>query len=278
MKKFFYVLFWFFPLFGWEQEIITADMFSAASDIFGWPNSRFNPLNIKEGDVIYVIYKYPDFLSTYHHKISAPYVFVSNQYLQPVSEECLPYLDDPKLLFWFAQNPGILHRKLIPIPLGVDFRFDSKRVKTLEEYRTKSFEKKYLLYMNFSLYTNIPVRSKVYELFKNQPYCYVQSKLNYESYLEDLGRSYFVLSPQGEGLDCFRTWETLYMGSIPIVESSALNPLFENLPVLIIDRFEQISEEFLKEKYEEMRHKKYRMEKLTSQYWIEKIRSAKFAK
>ena len=51
----------------------------------------------------------------------------------------------------------------------------------------------------------------------------------------------FVLSPFGNGMDCHRTWEALLCGCIPIVRSSVFNELFDGLPVLIVDRWEDIS-------------------------------------
>jgi len=55
----------------------------------------------------------------------------------------------------------------------------------------------------------------------------------------------FVLSPFGNGMDCHRTWEALLCGCIPIVRSSVFNELFEGLPVLIVDKWEDVSLELL---------------------------------
>jgi hypothetical protein len=51
----------------------------------------------------------------------------------------------------------------------------------------------------------------------------------------------FVLSPFGNGMDCHRTWEALLCGCIPIVRSSVFNELFDGLPVLIVDKWANIS-------------------------------------
>lgn len=55
----------------------------------------------------------------------------------------------------------------------------------------------------------------------------------------------FVLSPFGNGMDCHRTWEALLCGCIPIVRSSVFNELFEGLPVLIVDKWSDISLQLL---------------------------------
>ncbi|UJR16776.1 hypothetical protein I4U23_003676 [Adineta vaga] len=84
----------------------------------------------------------------------------------------------------------------------------------------------------------------------------------------------FWLSPRGNGIDCHRTWEALYLDVIPIVWNSSLNSLYEDLPVIIIQTHTEITEEFLKEKLYEISMKKYyhmkqtyRMEKLRNAYW-----------
>ncbi len=57
------------------------------------------------------------------------------------------------------------------------------------------------------------------------------------------------------------------MGAIPIVESSKLDPLFEDLPVIIIDRFEDLTYEYLVEAYEKMQKRFFKKDKLSSSYW-----------
>ena len=73
------------------------------------------------------------------------------------------------------------------------------------------------------------------------------------------------------GLDCHRTWEALYTGTIPIVISSSINELYEDLPVLIVPDWDSITKEFLEQKYEEIQNKlknnEYNMDKLYFEYW-----------
>ena len=83
----------------------------------------------------------------------------------------------------------------------------------------------------------------------------------------------FWLSPRGNGIDCHRTWEALYLDIIPIVWNSTLNILYENLPVLIINDHKELNETFLYSKLKEISTKKltekgaYSYEKLRNSYW-----------
>lgn len=83
----------------------------------------------------------------------------------------------------------------------------------------------------------------------------------------------FWLSPRGNGLDCHRTWEALYLDIIPIVWNNSLNVIFEDLPVLIINDYKELNETFLYDKLDEISKRKlekssiYKYEKLRNAYW-----------
>ena len=62
---------------------------------------------------------------------------------------------------------------------------------------------------------------------------------------ENQSKYAFVLSPHGNGLDCHRTWEALCLGCIPIVKTSAIDYLYEDLPVLIVKEWFDITKEIL---------------------------------
>jgi hypothetical protein len=51
----------------------------------------------------------------------------------------------------------------------------------------------------------------------------------------------FVVSPHGNALDCYRTWEALLMGCIPIVKRSPIDYLYDGLPVAIVDDWGEIT-------------------------------------
>ena len=83
----------------------------------------------------------------------------------------------------------------------------------------------------------------------------------------------FTLSPMGHGMDCHRTWEALMLGSIVIVKKSQLDSLYEDLPVLIVNDWSDINEELLQNTILEFKDKKFNYDKLTSKYWVDKIRN-----
>jgi hypothetical protein len=85
------------------------------------------------------------------------------------------------------------------------------------------------------------------------------------------------LSPRGNGLDCHRTWEALYLDIIPIVWHSTLDSLYTDLPIIVIHDWKEVNEQYLRDKLREISLKKlqqpsaYQYNKLRSAYWHQKI-------
>ena len=83
----------------------------------------------------------------------------------------------------------------------------------------------------------------------------------------------FSISPHGRGLDCHRTWEDLVLGCIVIVKTSPLDLLYEGLPVVIVQDWNEVTEEnldkWLIQYHDAFTNPSYR-EKLTNVYWLNK--------
>ena len=85
-----------------------------------------------------------------------------------------------------------------------------------------------------------------------------------------MGRSKFVLSPAGNAWDCYRTYEAIHMGAIPIVKRCRpISDVCEDLPVLMVDDWNEISPERLEREWETRQPKDTRT--LTLGYWRERI-------
>lgn len=259
---------------------ISADTFRCFCD-FKLDETKvlFTPNQVKNGDTIFILND-KDFLDFFfqkiHPKINAKYILITHSHDKSEFNSYLKYLDDENLAAWFGVNMSLDHPKAFQIPIGIANNYwPHGNTRTLENAINNRPEKNILLYMNFSTDTNVAKRKAVFDLFNNKAFCYKATNKNYRDYLNDLARSKFVLSPLGNGLDCHRTWESIFVGSIPILESSKLDPLFEDLPVIIVKDWRIITEEFLNNKYKEMANKKYNLKKLYADYWFEKIYTLK---
>ena len=68
----------------------------------------------------------------------------------------------------------------------------------------------------------------------------------------------FVVSPEGNGIDCHRHYEALLAGCIPIMERNPLTEeKYKNCPVLWTTDYSEITPDYLESKYAEMMTKTY---------------------
>lgn len=91
--------------------------------------------------------------------------------------------------------------------------------------------------------------------------------LNYyletSNYFDSLKKYKFIISPEGNGIDCHRHYESLIYGCIPIVEDNPLlREKYKDLPILFTNDYSEITEKYLNEKYEIMLNQLYDFSKL----------------
>jgi len=99
------------------------------------------------------------------------------------------------------------------------------------------------LYSNFDITTNLPLRKKALLASLHTHNSYMpMGRMGIIDNLEILRRSKYVLSPPGAGPDCFRTWEAIYLGAIPIVLRSHWPFGHLDLPVMVIDGFDDLEQ------------------------------------
>ena len=100
-------------------------------------------------------------------------------------------------------------------------------------------------------------------------------KTSWNEYMNDMKKYRFCLDPPGRGIATYRTFESIIVGTIPIVfDSILIRELFHDLPVIIISNFSQINRTFLDEEYERIISRiDYNFDKLKLDYWINYIRS-----
>ncbi len=240
-------------------------------------SSSFNPAKVKKGSRIFVKTDMLEaFFKEKHALIKHPYILISHNADHPAPGPFSKYLEDKKIIAWFAQNVDTVHPKLHPIPIGIANRvWPHGSIDLLTKCRKKIGKTKrtHWLYMNFVIGTNKDERSRVYKKFIKKPYCVARRGLQQKNYLEDLATVRFVLSPRGNGLDCHRTWEALYMGAIPIVKTSPMDSLFRKMPVIIVKNWDVVNLAFLKKQYARIQRKKYSCKKLFAGYWKAEIAS-----
>ncbi len=149
----------------------------------------------------------------------------------------------------FSTNVNFESTNVIGIPIGIEnykigknglHNYLAKDLRTLE--KIKKQKRKIDILVNFRLRTNKSHRTKVLNLCAQNTYCKLYGHLKMKKLRRKILKSKFVVSPRGNGLDCHRTWETLYLGANPIVmKGDYQSSLLEGLNIHCVDSFSEIS-------------------------------------
>jgi hypothetical protein len=160
----------------------------------------------------------------------------------------------PYISHVYAINCGFQDPLVTPIPLGfVDSKY--KPHNKFEEIANKKLEKTILCYMNFAINTNPVKRQECWNTFVNQDWVVQESNIPPEDFYTQVARSKYVLSPEGTGIDCHRIYESIYLGSIPVLKTSELDYFYQSLPVLIVENWSEITQEYLDTNYLNLKSK-----------------------
>lgn len=126
----------------------------------------------------------------------------------------------------------------------------------------------------------LPPRAKAAAELAANPLChFVPRRLPQRDCWRLHGAFTFEASPPGNGADCFRTWEALLLGTIPIVPSTALDPLYRGFPVVIVSSWAELTPTNLARWAAERQLELGApvLEKLSLAHWVGRIKKASLA-
>jgi hypothetical protein len=161
---------------------------------------------------------------------------------------------------WFTQNLDLTNcsAKFRFYPIGINFHHKQIQMNLCySKIKDKllginSVRKKNLrIFCDSHLNITHPERSEMYNKIKNnQIIHFLDNRVDFDK-IHDLYSNYqFILSPRGNGVDCYRTWEAFLLGAIVITKSSSLDRLYidNNLPVVILEDWNQLNCENIEDK------------------------------
>lgn len=174
---------------------------------------------------------------------------------------------------WYAVNATYSHPNLISIPLGLKTHMEPYlEPQYMTEWfacnieRLKLNKKEKNIYCNWNI-TNVD-RNKIKNVLKNKQLEFTyQNNIPFNEYIEEMSKHRFVISPVGNGIDCHRTWEALYVGCIPIVIKNSIYDNW-NLPILQVSSYEDITQNLL----DEFNLNNFTLEQLEITYWSDAIK------
>ena len=98
--------------------------------------------------------------------------------------------------------------------------------------------------------------------------CLFEKKFQYRNFTWKKQSEFaFVLCPEGAGVDTHRIWEAILLGCIPILKKNGISNLFSKLPIIIVNNWNEININYLKDEYEKIINKKFDFSSLFLKYW-----------
>jgi hypothetical protein len=236
--------------------------------------STFDITKLKELNIVYLHTMYKDYFFEMIKNLENKFIVVTHN-----SDMSADNVDIPKnVIKWYSQNVNVKDDRLESLPIGLEnsrwFPEIKKQSKIIEKVRTAKNIRN-LVYMSHNVNTNIKERTLVFNVLKDKKFVTNQST-NFDLYIDNIYNHKFVICPEGNGIDTHRTWETLYLGSIPIEKRNINNQYYTDLPICFVDNWEEVTEDFLNKEWERITQGSWNLAKLNFQYWKKRIKVANY--
>jgi len=273
----------------------------------GKPQLRFDPHaydEVREGDLVWVrVTALPQFLDEVLPRIRARFALLTGDEDWSVPSafpRAREILDNEHVACWFSQNldSSDASGKMFPLPIGIDFHTISNRRKWGHPPATPGEQEQELHSLRRTMPSNAERLLRVHADFhfnRHEGAVSGETRASVEAVLRrklsvdflpqklprlqlwrEKTRYAFVVSPRGRDLDCHRTWESLALDNIVIVKRSPLDTLYQGLPVVIVDHWDEITESNLRHWHAQHAGAfagRDAQARLSNQYWIDRVRS-----
>jgi predicted O-methyltransferase YrrM len=180
-----------------------------------------------------------------------PYELFSGYGDTCIDSSFLDIANDSNLISWHSSNLVFNHPKIHPIPISVIGGQPQDTEHELMSVARQVFQKKNMFNANYELWTNRTEREKCLRC-TGIP---LAGRKTRPEFFKDVAESFFCISPNGNGIDCHRTWEALSLCTIPIVTRNPMVELglYDGLPVIILDKWEDFDKsQFTEDRYNRM--------------------------
>lgn len=170
-----------------------------------------------------------------------------------------------------TQHQWLDHPKVISVPLG-------QQSGAAETLQMKPFLNRSNLFLisNSESDTRTPIHQRIIANFNGT---IRNRKGDGSDYHKNIMSTKFILAPSGLGLDCYRNWEAMILGAIPVIETlgrrDGLFRAYHGLPILLVDHFDNVTPSLLEKEYPGIvaKGEQYAFERLTLKYWIKLVNS-----
>ena len=189
-------------------------------------------------------------------RINSPFTLVTHNSDHSVTVMDFQLLNHPYLKNWYAQNCEFSHTRLKPLPIGLENKqWGPEKIEQLVEASKDNF-KSDLIYVNFSTGTH-PSRLEAMIVSRSLQYATIETGVSYQAYLKSMAKHKFCICPRGNGVDTHRFWEAQYLNCIPVILWRDWTAAYSEMPVLILDNWNELKELDLDRIYITLTNKNY---------------------
>ena len=159
-------------------------------------------------------------------------------------------IDHHLLLHCFIENRDEIHPKTSSIPLGINPReMPNMNCDYIMKYMHNSTPLKERILKVICIHRQRKGDREIIDNYKNNEWKHftiTEGNYHIDSWYKLLQTYPFIICAHGGGIDpCPKIWEALCVGCIPIIKSSALNDVYTQFPVVILDEWNTITLENL---------------------------------
>jgi len=219
--------------------------------------NHLDPAEVKEGDIVFVKtdYIYQGYFIDALKLIKNKFTLISGISAHNVELGHSSYLDilnSDKVKYWFCTNPpNVDSLKIIGLPIGFEEKEreggDQEVIKKHWDNKLRWEDKINKLYLSYHTLGNNPNRDKNIKHLSSLDFVHVErNKLPFDKYLGEAGKYKYTICLEGSGFDTHRNYESLLVGSIPIMINSSVKKVYKdwNLPSIFVDEWAEISSDF----------------------------------
>ena len=261
-----------------SAPFLSGDSFRALADHILEEGRSFDGAAVAEGDVVFVAtHELERFKSEILPSIGRKFTLITHNSDVNIDATRAALADDGRVMRWFAQNAVCTHPKIEAIPIGLEnrWRHSNGVVGDFRRLDRRSASRKPRILYGFSVGTNVAERGPALEALRSAVGADEIGWTNSRAYRRELSEYCFVASPPGNGIDCHRTWEALYLGVIPIIKRSAFYDAWQGLPILAVDDWTELcgwDESTLGTRYAGLSSSFGSAESLWMPHWVKRIR------
>jgi hypothetical protein len=261
---------------------------------------RVDYKNLADSTLVYIK---PEIISIFKmvvkNILQKPIILVSGDSDVTVPNDCfsstadfLEFIENPLILHWYAQNCVSNHPKMTKIPIGLDYhtmrqpnnlgwgniqgpRNQERGLVHMKQLAKPFWERIPLCYSNFHFFTSTRYgydrKNAILEIPAVLVFYEPQKTIRIDSWRQQINYA-FVICPLGNGFDTHRLYEALCLGCIPIVKRGYFEEIYQDLPVLVVDEWRNITQTLLNDTIFAFESREFNYQKLTLNYWVSRMK------